>query len=141
MCDAELSINRRTAPMRYLGVVAVTREDDGSLALGGSGAPVDWVVEMARFDQESLFDRLAARQALPIDLMRPLAAEIARFHAAAEPRRDHGGRSGLAWVVDGNARGFDEQRAGILDPAIACLGRRRRTSADRATRYAPRCPP
>jgi hypothetical protein len=119
MCEAELRINRRTAPKLYLGVVAVTREADGSLALGGSGTPVDWVIEMARFDQEGLFDRLAARQALPIDLMRPLASEIARFHAAAEPRFDHGGRSGLAWVVDGNAAGFHEQGAGILDPAIA----------------------
>jgi aminoglycoside phosphotransferase family enzyme/predicted kinase len=119
MCEAELRINRRTARMLYLNVVAVTREADGSLALGGSGMPVDWVIEMARFDQEGLFDRLAARQALPIDLMRPLASEIARFHAAAEPRRDHGGRSGLEWVVDGNAVGFQEQGAGILDHAIA----------------------
>jgi predicted kinase len=72
---------------------------------------------MVRFDQEGLFDRLASRQALPIDVMRPLAAEIARFHAAAEPRRDHGGRSGLAWVIDGNATAFDDQ-GGILDPEL-----------------------
>jgi aminoglycoside phosphotransferase family enzyme/predicted kinase len=118
MCEAELRINRRTAPLLYLGVAAVTREADGSLALAGSGAPVDWVVEMARFDQEGLFDRLAARQALSIDLMRSLASEIARFHAASEPRRDHGGRSGLTWVIDGNAAGFIDQGSGILDPAL-----------------------
>jgi aminoglycoside phosphotransferase family enzyme/predicted kinase len=119
MCEAELRINRRTAPALYLGVRAITREPDGSLALGGAGAPVDWVIEMARFDQEALLDRLAARNALPIDVMRPLASEIARFHAAAEPRRDRGGRSGVAWVIDGNALGFDDQGAGILDPALA----------------------
>lgn len=119
MCEAELRINRRTAPTLYRGVVAITRESSGSLALGGGGAPIDWVIEMARFDQDGLCDRLAARHALPLEVMRPLASEIARFHAAAEPRRDHGGRSGLEWVVDGNATGFREQGAGILDPALA----------------------
>jgi aminoglycoside phosphotransferase family enzyme/predicted kinase len=118
MCQRELAINSRTAPMLYLGVRAITRERDGSLALGGTGEAVDWVLEMARFDQDWLFDRLAARQALPIDLMGPLAREIARFHANAEPRLDRGGRSGLGWVIDGNATGFDEQGAGILDAAL-----------------------
>jgi aminoglycoside phosphotransferase family enzyme len=118
MCEAELTINRRAAPMLYRNVVAVTREADGSLTLGGSGVPVDWLVGMARFDQEGLFDRLAARQALPIGLMRPLASTIARFHAATAPRFDHGGRSGLAWVIDGNATAFEQQGAGILDPAL-----------------------
>src|SRR5688572_25081882 len=50
MCDAEVRLNRRTAPSLYRGVVAVTREADGSLALGGAGTPVDWLVEMNRFD-------------------------------------------------------------------------------------------
>jgi aminoglycoside phosphotransferase family enzyme/predicted kinase len=119
MCEAELRINRRTAPDLYRDVVAVTRQSDGSLALGGSGTPVDWLVEMVRFDQGGLFDRLAARGALDLALMRPLAAAIARFHERAERRSDHGGAPGMKWVVDGNAAGFTEQGAGILDPA-AC---------------------
>ena len=119
MCDAEVRINRRTAPALYRGVVAVTRERDGSLALGGPGVPVDWLVEMARFDQDGLFDRLAARGALDIALMPPLASAIARFHLSVERRLDHGGRSGIAWVIDGNETGFAEQGAGILDPAVS----------------------
>ena len=114
-----MRINRRTAPDLYRGVAAVMRQPDGSLALGGSGTPVDWLVEMARFDQEGLFDRLAAREALDLALMPPLAAAIGRLHASAERRRDHGGAVGMAWVVDGNAAGFAEQGAGILNPA-AC---------------------
>jgi aminoglycoside phosphotransferase family enzyme/predicted kinase len=121
MCEAEVRINRRAAPQLYRGVVAITRERDGSLALGGSGAPVDWVIEMVRFDQTGLFDRLAARGALDLDLMPSLATAIARFHATAEPRSDHGGAAGMRWVVDGNAAGFAEQGAGSLDPA-ACAG-------------------
>lgn len=119
MCEAEVRINRRTAPALYRGVLPVARQSDGSLALGGSGIPVDWLVEMVRFDQDGLFDRLAARGALDLALMRPLAAAIARLHESADRRSDHGGAAGMAWVVDGNAAGFGEQGADILDPA-AC---------------------
>ena len=119
MCEAEVRVNRRTAPFLYRGVVAVVRRPDGSLALGGPGAPIDWVVEMHRFDQDVLFDRLAGRGALQLETMAPLAVAIARFHAIAEQRVDHGGRSGMAWVIDGNAQGFAEQGHGVLDPALA----------------------
>ena len=51
MCEAEVRINRRTAPSLYRGVAAVTREADGALAVGGGGTPVDWVVDMVRFDR------------------------------------------------------------------------------------------
>jgi aminoglycoside phosphotransferase family enzyme len=118
-CEAEVQLNRRTAPTVYLGTVAVTRGSDGALALGGSGTPVDWVVEMTRFDQDALFDRLAARDRLDLALMAPLAGAIARFHRAAERRPDHGGSLGMTWVVDGNAAGFAEFGADILAPA-AC---------------------
>ena len=36
-CEAEVRISRRTAPGLYRGVVAVTRETDGTLALDGRG--------------------------------------------------------------------------------------------------------
>jgi aminoglycoside phosphotransferase family enzyme len=117
-CEAEVAINRRSAPSLYRGVVAVTRDEDGRLALNGRGTPVEWLVEMARFDQEGLFDRLASRHALDLALMRPLAAAIARFHDSAARRDDHGGERGMQWVVDGNAAGFAEQGSGVLDPAI-----------------------
>jgi uncharacterized protein len=119
MCEAEARINRAAAPHLYRGVVAVTRESDGTLVLGGTGRPIDWLIEMTRFDQEGLFDRLAARGALALDLMPRLAAAIARFHAAAEVRRDHGGARGMAWVIDGNSASFAEEGHGILEPA-AC---------------------
>ena len=58
-CEAEVAVNRRTAPDLSRGVVAVTREADGRLALGGKGEAVDWLVDMRRFDDSLLFDRLA----------------------------------------------------------------------------------
>jgi aminoglycoside phosphotransferase family enzyme/predicted kinase len=114
-CEAELRLNRRTAPALYRRVLPVTREADGSLALGGSGAAVDWLLEMNRFPQDALFDRLAEAGRLDLDLMPELAEAIASFHAAAERRFDHGGSAGMRWVVDGNAAGFAEFGPGALD--------------------------
>ena len=119
LCEAEVCLNRRTAPALYSGVVAIVRRSDGALALGGPGVPVDWVVEMNRFDQDALFDRLAGRDALDLALMAPLATAIAKFHLAATRRTDHGGAAGMAWVLDGNAAGFEEQGKGILDADLA----------------------
>ena len=114
-CEAEVRINRRAAPALYRGVVPVTREPDGRLKLRGSGTPIEWVVEMNRFDQEQLLDRLAGRSALGCDLMPPLARAILGFHGGAARRPDHGGAAGMAWVVDGNAAAFAELAA-TLDP-------------------------
>ena len=119
LCEAEVRLNQRTAPTLYRGVVAVTRQDDGSYALGGNGRPVDWLVEMHRFPQEALFDRLASAGALGVELMSPLAEAIADFHKAADHRSDHGGKAGMSWVVEGNAAGFAEFGRSCLDPSAA----------------------
>jgi uncharacterized protein len=114
-CEAELRLNQRMAPAIYRRVGAVTIEADGSLALDGRGSAVDWLVEMNRFPQEAVFDRLAGAGRLDLALMPTLADAIAAFHAAAERRNDHGGAAGMRWVVDGNAAGFAEFGAGWLD--------------------------
>jgi len=119
LCEAEVRLNRRTADSLYRGVIAVTRQADGTYALGGDGEPVDWVIEMNRFSQDALFDRLALKDALDLELMSPLGDAIAQFHAAAERREDHGGRAGMAWVIEGNAAGFADFGRGCLDPSTA----------------------
>ena len=116
MCEAEVRVNRRTAPALYRGVTPVTRQTDGGLAIGGPGVPVDWLVEMRRFDQNGLFDRLAEAGVLPLRLMSPLAHAIARFHHTADSLTNQGGWEGMRGVIDGNAAGFAAEGAGILDP-------------------------
>src|ERR1700751_5388074 len=58
-CAGEIEVNRPFAPQLYRGIVAITRERDGSLVLGGQGAPVEWAVDMRRFDETCTLDRLA----------------------------------------------------------------------------------
>ncbi len=117
-CEAEVRINRRTAPKLYLGVRSVVRAPDGSLSLDGDGPPVDWLVEMERFDQDTLFDRLAASQGLGRRRMEDLAETVARFHAKAEELKgpSQGGAALIGTVLDGNGESFAEFSGGLLDP-------------------------
>ena len=106
-CEAEVRLNRRTAPDIYLRTATVTRQP-GGFAFDGDGAPIDHVVVMRRFDQDGLFDRLATRGGLTRDRIRKLADEVADLHRQAEVRSDHGGADGIRWVVDRNGLVFKD---------------------------------
>lgn len=105
-CDRELELNRRTAPELYKGVVPVTRDAGGHLRLGGTGKIVDWLVEMAAFDQSQTLDKLTARGALPSTLLLGLGDAIAAFHDTAEISYAFGGAEAIARVITGNERAF-----------------------------------
>jgi uncharacterized protein len=104
--EAELELNWRTAPMLYRRLVPLTGADGDRLALAGSGEPVEWLLEMARFDQEVLLDRVAARGELTPAIVDDLAEEIAAFHAKAAVRSAYGGHAGMREVIEGNAEDF-----------------------------------
>src|SRR5215469_7733520 len=98
-CEAEVRLGRAMAPSLYLAVHAVTRSGDGSLVLGGAGEAVDWLVEMRRFDEAALFDRMAAEKRLTPQHVRDLADAIATFHAAAEPAPRWGTSNAIQAVI------------------------------------------
>ena len=118
-CEAELRINGRIAPALYCRVIPVVRTPTGVLTLEGDGTPVEFVVEMARFDQDRLFDRMAAAGRLDLELMAPLAEEIASFHASGAARPEFGGEASIARVIAGNAAGFGEFGRDVLS-TVAC---------------------
>jgi uncharacterized protein len=101
--EAELALNRRTAPMLYERVLPVTRDQGGELAIDGDGDPVEWLLEMRRFDQPGLLDRIARRGALETGTIDALARTLAAFHDQAERRSDFGGHAAMAAVTIGNA--------------------------------------
>ena len=105
-CRAEVSLNRRTAPEMYLDALPVTRSAAGTLALGGPGAPLDWVVVMRRFDQDALFDRLAQQNALDEALVEALADAVAQFHGVADSTPNVDFVAGMDGVIAGNASGL-----------------------------------
>jgi aminoglycoside phosphotransferase family enzyme/predicted kinase len=119
MCQAEVRLNRRTAPGLYLGVAAIHPTPGGALALGPVGAQpeeaIEWVVVMRRFDEATLFDRLAQAGRLTTALMLTLAVEVAAFHRAAEPCRGGGAAVMRATAAESLAELADAPE--IFDPA------------------------
>jgi hypothetical protein len=103
-CEAELDLNRRTAPTLYLEVRALGRMPDGKIGFTGNGPAIDWIVVMRRFEQSSLFDALAQTGELSAPLMNELAGHIAGFHAQAEPRFEYGGAAALTDTIETNHR-------------------------------------
>ena len=107
-CEREVEINQRTAPMLYHRVVPVVRTPQGTLAVGGEGEPVDWLVQMTGFPQDALFDRLATAGRLDRFAVEILADVIASFHAAAAVRPEAGGVAAMQRVVESNRQCFAE---------------------------------
>jgi uncharacterized protein len=108
-CEAEITVNRPFAPTIYRGVVAITREKDGTLAIGGHGEPVEWAVEMRRFAETQTLDHLAEAGCIDAALADALGRAVVRAHAAALIVNDAGFVNALAEIIaqnDGELRGF-----------------------------------
>src|SRR5437764_2158357 len=82
-CEAELAINRSFAPDIYRRVVPITRESDDGLKLEGSGTPVEWALEMRRFDENATLDHLADGGEVDATLADALGHAVAALHAHA----------------------------------------------------------
>ncbi|MEL7487377.1 MAG: AAA family ATPase, partial [Pseudomonadota bacterium] len=98
-CEKEAAINRRTAPELYLGVLPIYC-NDGVMSWSGDGAPVDWVVEMVRFDTDFQFDRLAARDRIEPNTVKRLADIVADFHMSAAVVRGFKSAGGAEEILD-----------------------------------------
>ncbi|PZN27684.1 MAG: hypothetical protein DIU71_17075 [Proteobacteria bacterium] len=84
-CREELRLNRRLAVNVYLDVVALVRTADGSLRLGASGEPVEWLVKMRRLPEERMLDRAMAEGGVdPADIER-VGRLLADFYHAQPP--------------------------------------------------------
>jgi aminoglycoside phosphotransferase family enzyme/predicted kinase len=105
-CEEELRVNAVNAPELYRRVVAVTRDRNGTYEVGGTGTPVEWAVEMIRFDEEKTLDHIAARTTIEPDLAACLADAILRSHDNA-PRADgQGWLSSIPSIIDRNSAKF-----------------------------------
>jgi uncharacterized protein len=83
-CRAELTLNRRLAPDVYKCVTPLTRRGQ-SLAIGGPGEIVDWLVVMRRLDEDQTLERLLATRQLTTQQLNPLIAVLRRFYRRAPP--------------------------------------------------------
>lgn len=82
-CDEELRLNRRTAPLLYLDVVAITGSESAPV-MDSTGPPIEYAVRMRQFPQEALLDRMAKSGTLTPIYLDALARVVAEFHSGIE---------------------------------------------------------
>lgn len=129
-CEKEVELNSKTAPGLYVGVRHITREPDGKLGFDGTGELIDAVVEMVRFDQANLLDKMAVAGDLTPVLMTAVARMIVQYHRGAPVIHIGSGSSNLAGVLDINEAGF--ATSGVFGEAeIDAFGKAFRVALDR----------
>ncbi len=103
-CEAELAVNAPYAPEIYCGVVAITREASGKLAIGGSGVPIEWAVDMRRFDETRTLDHIVRE--IDETLADELGQAVAAAHAKAPPVKAEAWIAALGSYIDEHAATF-----------------------------------
>ncbi|HEY4986516.1 MAG TPA: AAA family ATPase [Bradyrhizobium sp.] len=101
-CDDEIRINRPFAPQIYHRVVAITQDDDGSLYLDGPGKPIEYAIEMTRFDEQLTLDHLAEAGPLQPALVEATADAIAASHVVAPRKPAQSWIDGIPALIEGN---------------------------------------
>src|SRR4051794_1271353 len=109
-CEEEIRINRPLAPQIYHRVVAITEEPDGSVKVDGRGRPIEYAVDMSRFDESQTLDHLAKAGAFDAELAAAIADAIAASHAAAIPAGGDAWVSSIPALIDGNSNGLRNGR-------------------------------
>jgi len=95
-CEAELSLNSRSAPELYLGLVAITGSAQAPRIGTGNECDdtvIEYAIRMNQFESGQLFTELHTAGALHMEHIDELAEKVSHFHAsvaAAEPDSSFG---------------------------------------------------
>ena len=116
-CEAEIAVNRASAPGVYLAALPIARSGE-TLAIGGRGEAVEWVTHMRRFDENATLDRVAARSGVTDDMIDKLAIAIRRSHARAPLSDARRSVDALEAYIEQNGAFFAE-RPDLFDAATA----------------------
>jgi len=132
-CEEELRVNVGNAPEIYRRVIAIARNSNGGFEIGGAGTPVEWAVEMARFDEEKTLDCIARTNSVDLALALATADAILQSHANA-PRADgQGWVASIPGIIDRNTEKF----YGVHGIDAAAIDRLDAASHDFVTRLGP----
>ena len=105
-CEAEFNVNQMFAPHIYRGIVAITKDSSGQLSLGGDGEPVEWALEMRRFDENATLDRLADAGKIDAALADALGRTVADAHRVTPPVDAEPWIRSLATYIEQNDEAF-----------------------------------
>jgi len=130
-CEAEIEVNRPYAPDIYLRVVPITEDTVGQLALDGRGVPVEWAVEMRRFNESMTLDHLADERRIDVALAEALGHVVAGAHRVARPVEPGAWIEALGTYIDEHVVAFGETPDLFPAADVAALARASRAVYER----------
>ena len=83
-CRDEVRLNRRLAKDIYLGIVPLTIDEKGTMALRSKGTIIDWLVEMKRIPKENMLDYVVKNHIVNKTLVRQAATLLAEFYKSSQ---------------------------------------------------------
>jgi aminoglycoside phosphotransferase family enzyme/predicted kinase len=130
-CLAELEVNQPYAPELYRRIVPITRGANGRLAIDGEGEPIEWAVEMVRFDENQTLDRLAETNGVDDTLADKLAVTVTQMHARAPIVDVSPWLSAIGRYIDQATAAFRDDPALFPADAVLMLDQALRSSLSR----------
>jgi len=100
-CERELELNALWSPDLYLGLVAITQDDTGKLALNGSGQVVEYLISMRRFPDNAGMLKVLQSGKVDRTLITGLVQTLWSGYSKAAVHLDCGGAKGMAQIIDG----------------------------------------
>lgn len=105
-CASELEVNHPFAPEIYRRIVPIVRRANGQFALNGDGEPIEWAVEMLRFDERQTLDRLADTHVIDDELAQKLGVMVSAIHDRAPAAEADSWIAALERFLDQNTQAF-----------------------------------
>jgi aminoglycoside phosphotransferase family enzyme len=129
----EVRLNRRLAAGVYLGVVALTLDREGRLALEAEGVPVEWLVKMRRLPRERMLDYAIASDSVDESALDGVVGLLAAFYGAASSVVLAPGtyRHRFEQEIEANARATAEPRYGLPSAVITATAAAQRRFLER----------
>jgi uncharacterized protein len=84
-CQKEQELNQRLAPHVYLGVIPITRDSRGRVAMRGEGEVVEWAVRMRRLPAAAALDQRLRHAELAPHELRRVAEFLCQFYDRQPP--------------------------------------------------------
>ena len=130
-CLSELEVNKAFAAQIYRRVVPITRDANGQLTLDGDGEPVEWAVDMFRFDENKTLDRLAETGGIDEALAAKLAAAVVTMHAQALIAQAEPWLAAIENFIDQNTAAFQSTPDEFPEKLVDRLHQTSRSTLDR----------
>jgi len=118
-CCQEVELNRRLCPDAYLGIVAIS-EDENGIHIEGKGKVIEYAVKMKQLPQDRMMDVLLRRGQVSREMISRVAEKLVQFHRGALTSPEIAGFGNLSVIQQNTDENFTqtEKYVGISIPLV-----------------------